>query len=323
MTPASGLDEAFVRDEVRRFLREDIGAGDITTAVVPAGRRARVGRHRRAPGVRRRRACRSPASSSPNSTRPSRPSRSWRTAARVTAGARVMRLAGPAAPILSGERLALNLLQRLSGIATVTRRYVEAIAGTGASVSDTRKTTPGLRLFEKYAVRMGGGRNHRVGLYDAVLIKDNHVEAAGGVAAALRAVADRRTGDVVVQVEVDSLEQLAEALDAGARAVLLDNFSPALTARAVAMVRGRTGGAVGLDRIVGRDHAAERPRVRRGRRGHGVGRRAHPLRAVRGPGARLRSGRHPCETRLTSSSSAAAWPAARAPSPRRAAARAW
>jgi len=153
-----------------------------------------------------------------------------------------MRLAGPAAPILSGERLALNLLQRLSGIATVTRRYVEAVAGTGASVSDTRKTTPGLRLLEKYAVRMGGGRNHRVGLYDAVLIKDNHVAAAGGVGAALRAVADRRAGDVVVQIEVDSLEQLAEALDADARAVLLDNFSPAMTAQAVAMIRGRSGG---------------------------------------------------------------------------------
>ncbi len=93
-----------------------------------------------------------------------------------------------AAPILSGERLALNLLQRLSGVATVTRRYVDAVAGTRASVSDTRKTTPGLRLFEKYAVRVGGGRNHRFGLYDAVLIKDNHVAAAGGVAAALAAV---------------------------------------------------------------------------------------------------------------------------------------
>jgi nicotinate-nucleotide pyrophosphorylase (carboxylating) len=153
-----------------------------------------------------------------------------------------LRLSGAAAPILSGERLALNLLQRLSGVATMTRRYADALAGTRASVSDTRKTTPGLRLFEKYAVRVGGGRNHRFGLYDAVLIKDNHVAAAGGVTAALQAVAVHRAGDVVVQVEVDSLEQLREALDAGARAVLLDNMTPAETAVAVGAVRGRPNG---------------------------------------------------------------------------------
>ncbi len=109
-------------------------------------------------------------------------------------------------------------------------------------MSDTRKTTPGLRLFEKYAVRVGGGRNHRIGLYDAVLIKDNHVAAAGGVTAALAAVAARCTREVVVQVEVDSLEQLTEALDAGARAVLLDNMTPAETAVAVGVVRGRPNG---------------------------------------------------------------------------------
>jgi nicotinate-nucleotide pyrophosphorylase (carboxylating) len=241
VTTASGLDEVFVRDEVRRFLREDIGAGDITTAwCLPPGARASA-------AIVARQACvvaglpiARAVFAELDADVEAEPLVADGCA--VAAGARVMRLAGPAAPILSGERLALNLLQRLSGIATVTRRYVEAMAGTGASVSDTRKTTPGLRLFEKYAVRMGGGRNHRVGLYDAVLIKDNHVAVAGGVAAALRAVADRHTGDVVVQVEVDSLEQLAEALDAGARAVLLDNFSPALTAQAVAMVRGRTGG---------------------------------------------------------------------------------
>jgi nicotinate-nucleotide pyrophosphorylase (carboxylating) len=241
VTPAAGLDEAFVRDEVRRFLREDIGAGDITTTwCLPAGARA-------SGAIVARQAC--VVAGLPiarlvfaelDAADEAEPLVADGCA--VAAGARVLRLAGPAAPILSGERLALNLLQRLSGIATLTRRYVEAVAGTGASVSDTRKTTPGLRLFEKYAVRMGGGRNHRVGLYDAVLIKDNHVEAAGGVAAALRAVAANRAAEVPVQVEVDSLEQLAEALEAGARAVLLDNFSPAVTAHAVAMVRGRTGG---------------------------------------------------------------------------------
>jgi nicotinate-nucleotide pyrophosphorylase (carboxylating) len=161
----------------------------------------------------------------------------------VAPGTRVVRLAGPAAPILSGERVALNLLQRFSGIATLTRRYADALLGTRASVSDTRKTTPGLRVFEKYAVRMGGGRNHRVGLFDAVLIKDNHVAAAGGIVAALDAVAAHKDRDVVVEVEVDALEQLDAALRAGARAVLLDNMTPETTARAVAMVRSRPGGA--------------------------------------------------------------------------------
>jgi nicotinate-nucleotide pyrophosphorylase (carboxylating) len=243
----AGLDDAFVREEVRRFLREDVGSGDITTAwSVPPGAGA-------SGAIVARQACvvaglpiarvvfaeLDPAVAA----EPLVPD-----GCAVGALTRVMRLAGPAAPILSGERLALNLLQRLSGVATVTRRYVEAIAGTGASVSDTRKTTPGLRLFEKYAVRMGGGRNHRAGLYDAVLIKDNHVAAAGGVGAALRAVAGRRAADVVVQVEVDSLEQLAEALDAGALAVLLDNMSPAFTARAVAMVRERPrGGSIWIE----------------------------------------------------------------------------
>jgi nicotinate-nucleotide pyrophosphorylase (carboxylating) len=235
------LDEPFVREEVRRFLREDIGPGDITTAwSLPPGTRA-------SGAIVARQACvvaglpiaRLVFTELDSSLDAEPLVADGREAA---AGDRVMRLSGPAAPMLSGERLALNILQRLSGIATVTRRYVDAIAGTGASVSDTRKTTPGLRPFEKYAVRVAGGRNHRAGLYDAVLIKDNHVAAAGGVAAALRAVAQRRTGDVVVQVEVDSLEQLAEALDAGARAVLLDNMTPATTVRAVAAIRERPGG---------------------------------------------------------------------------------
>ncbi len=237
----AGLDEAFVREEVRRFLREDIGTGDITTEwCLPPGVRA-------SGAIVARQACvlaGLPIAGAVFSQLDAsvRADALVADGCAVEAGTRVMRLAGPAAALLSGERLALNVLQRLSGIATITRRYADAVTGTGASVSDTRKTTPGLRLFEKYAVRMGGGRNHRVGLYDAVLIKDNHVEAAGGVAAALKSVAERRTRDVVVQVEVDSLEQLAEALDAGAAAILLDNMSPAMTARAVAIVRERQGG---------------------------------------------------------------------------------
>jgi nicotinate-nucleotide pyrophosphorylase (carboxylating) len=240
VTPA-GLDPAFVRAEVRRFLEEDIGSGDITTAwTVPAGKTAGA-------WIVAREAC--VIAGLPIAAAVFAELDAGIVAdARVEDGARVerdtqlMRLSGAAAPILSGERLALNLLQRLSGVATVTRRYADAVAGTRASVSDTRKTTPGLRLFEKYAVRVGGGRNHRFGLYDAVLIKDNHVAAAGGVSAALQAVAVRQAGDVVVQVEVDSIAQLREALDAGTRAVLLDNMTPAETAVAVRLVRGRPSG---------------------------------------------------------------------------------
>jgi nicotinate-nucleotide pyrophosphorylase (carboxylating) len=237
----AGLDPAFVRGEVRRFLAEDIGSGDITTAwTVPAGKTA-------SGWIVAREACvvaGLPIAEAVFTELDARVAAEAEVSdgARVDRAARLMRLSGPAAPILSGERLALNLLQRLSGVATVTRRYVEAIAGTRASVSDTRKTTPGLRLFEKYAVRVGGGHNHRTGLYDAVLIKDNHVVAAGGITAALAAVAARRVHDVFVEVEVDSLEQLREALDAGARAVLLDNMTPAETARAAALVRERPHG---------------------------------------------------------------------------------
>jgi len=237
----AGLDPAFVRGEVRRFLAEDVGSGDITTAwTVPDGRTASA-------WIVAREACvvagLSVAAAVFAELDPGVAAEAQVSdGTRVELATRLMRLSGPAAPILSGERVALNLLQRLSGVATVTRRYVEEVHGTRASVSDTRKTTPGLRLFEKYAVRVGGGRNHRAGLYDAVLIKDNHVAAAGGIAVALEAVAARRAGNVVVEVEVDSLEQLREALHAGARAVLLDNMTPAETARAVAAVRKRPEG---------------------------------------------------------------------------------
>jgi nicotinate-nucleotide pyrophosphorylase (carboxylating) len=237
----TGLDPAFVRAEVRRFLEEDIGSGDITTAwTVPAGKTA-------SGWIVAREACvvaGLPVAAAVFAELDAGvvAEAQVNDGARVERATRLMRLFGSAVPILSGERLALNLLQRLSGVATITRRYADAVAGTRASVSDTRKTTPGLRLFEKYAVRIGGGRNHRTGLYDAVLIKDNHVAAAGGVTPALQAVAVHRTGDVIVQVEVESLEQLREALDAGARAVLLDNMTPAETAVAVRAVRRRPSG---------------------------------------------------------------------------------
>jgi nicotinate-nucleotide pyrophosphorylase (carboxylating) len=158
---------------------------------------------------------------------------------RVDAGATLARIHGPTRAVLTGERTALNLLGHLSGIATATRAVVDAVAGTGVMVADTRKTTPGLRALEKYAVRCGGGRNHRSGLHDAVMIKDNHLAATGSIAAAVAAVRAHVGHTVTVEVEVDRIDQLADALDAGADIVLLDNMDAAELRRAVALADGR------------------------------------------------------------------------------------
>jgi len=159
--------------------------------------------------------------------------------ARVAANQPLFTVCGSARAILGGERTALNLLQRLCGIATATRRMVEEIAGTGCRLLDTRKTTPLWRRWEKAAVRDGGGGNHRFGLFDGILIKDNHVAAAGGVAEAVRRARARAPHTLKVEVEIDRLDQLEPALAAGADVVLLDNFSPAMLRRAVAMNGGR------------------------------------------------------------------------------------
>ncbi|MCX6549419.1 MAG: carboxylating nicotinate-nucleotide diphosphorylase [Acidobacteria bacterium] len=235
-------DPAMVEREVRRFLDEDVGPGDITTArVVPAGATARARIVARetcvVAGLDTARAVFGALDKAVAVLSCST------DGSRVTAGTALATVDGPAAPILTGERIALNLLQRLCGIATITRRYVDAIAGTGATVSDTRKTTPGLRALEKYAVHVGGGRNHRMGLYDAILIKDNHVAAAGGVVEAVRAARCAPGPRVAVQVEVDTLAQLAAVLDAGVDAVLLDNMPPATVADAVRLTRAHARGA--------------------------------------------------------------------------------
>jgi nicotinate-nucleotide pyrophosphorylase (carboxylating) len=166
-------------------------------------------------------------------------------------GDRLMTVRGNARAILAAERSALNTVQHLSGIATLTRAHVAAIAGSGATLLDTRKTIPGLRVLEKYAVRMGGGTNHRMRLDDAVLIKDNHIAAAGSVGQAVGAA--RNAGLPLVQVEVDRLDQIEPALAAGATALLLDNMPPAMLREAVALVAGRAtteaSGGVTLERI--------------------------------------------------------------------------
>jgi nicotinate-nucleotide pyrophosphorylase (carboxylating) len=155
----------------------------------------------------------------------------------VRPGTEVLRIRAPLRELLGAERTLLNFLTHLSGIATATRAWVDEVAGTGCVVRDTRKTTPGLRQLEKYAVRCGGGRNHRMGLGDAALIKDNHVAAAGGVTAAIRAVRAAAPG-LPLEVECDDLEQVAEALDAGAGLILLDNMGLAALRAAVGLARG-------------------------------------------------------------------------------------
>jgi nicotinate-nucleotide pyrophosphorylase (carboxylating) len=175
---------------------------------------------------------------------------------RVTPGETILRLRGPGRAVLTGERVALNFLQRLSGIATLTRRFVEAIAGTGASILDTRKTTPGWRALEKAAVRAGGGENHRSGLYDMVLIKENHIAIAGGIAEAVKRVREQNLKKLPITVEVHSLEGLDAALDARVDRLLLDNLdTPTLRAivKRVARLEQRprleASGNMSLDRV--------------------------------------------------------------------------
>lgn len=169
----------------------------------------------------------------------------------VVAGADLMRLSGNARALLTAERSALNLVQHLSGIATLTRRYVRAMGETTCVLLDTRKTIPGLRILEKYATRMGGAQNHRMGLWDAAMIKDNHVAVAGGVAEAVRRARDSGVERIIC--EVDRLAQIEPALDAGATHLLLDNMDPATLRQAVALVAGRApteaSGGVTLDTI--------------------------------------------------------------------------
>jgi nicotinate-nucleotide pyrophosphorylase (carboxylating) len=175
--------------------------------------------------------------------------------AQVSAGDTIAVASGPARAILTGERVALNYLGRLSGIASLTRAYADAVAHTKASVIDTRKTTPGLRALEKYAVRCGGGMNHRVGLFDAVLIKDNHIAVAGGIAEAIAAAKATAGHMVKIEIEVDTLEQLTEVLKSDVDAVLLDNMDNATLRRAVEMIDGRclseASGGVTLETVAG------------------------------------------------------------------------
>lgn len=246
--PASVPDAPDLTDDIRRWLAEDVGAGDRTTdSIVPLEARSSALLVVREPGVVAGLAI------AHQVFRALDPDVRWEPLAadgdRVVPGP-VGRLEARARAVLTGERLALNLLGRLSGIATLTSRYVDAVAGTRAVILDTRKTTPGLRAAEKWAVRCGGGTNHRMGLHDAVLIKDNHLLHTPDLATAVRLA--RATG-LPVEVECDTLEQVAEALEVGAERILLDNMSVSDLRAAVDLVGGRipleASGGVTLDTV--------------------------------------------------------------------------
>jgi nicotinate-nucleotide pyrophosphorylase (carboxylating) len=219
---------------VRTALDEDIGAGDRTTsAIVAPGARCRARIELGEGGV----LCGLDIARAVLVTLDRELSFEGLAAdgSAVEAGATVGRLEGEARAVLTGERTALNLLGRLCGIATLTRAYVDAVAGTGVAILDTRKTTPGLRALEKYAVRCGGGTNHRAGLDDAILVKENHLRLAGGIAPAVAALRNGRP----IELEAETLAEVAEALEVGVERILLDNMSPAEVARAVELVAGR------------------------------------------------------------------------------------
>jgi nicotinate-nucleotide pyrophosphorylase (carboxylating) len=239
------------RADAARALAEDVGAGDLTAGLVDPQRRALARVLARETAV----ICGAPwAEATFAQVDPALQVR-WLVpeGARCQADQVVLEVEGAARSLLTAERTALNFLQLLSGVATKTANYVEAVRGTKAQIVDTRKTLPGLRLAQKYAVRTGGGTNHRIGLYDAVLIKENHIAAAGGVTAVLKAAQQVAAGATFVEIEVERLDQLQEALAAGARMVLLDNMDLPTLREAARINAGRAileiSGGVTLDTL--------------------------------------------------------------------------
>jgi nicotinate-nucleotide pyrophosphorylase (carboxylating) len=247
------LPPLLVERAVTAALEEDLGsAGDITTdAIVPAGAQDNARVVARKPGMV---AGLDLAEAAFRALDPgARFTRVVEDGGKVEASGTIARISARTRALLTGERTALNFLNRLSGIATLTSAYVAAVEGTGARIACTRKTTPSLRALEKYAVRAGGGVNHRFGLYDAVLVKDNHIAASGGLANALNMLRARTGHLVKVEVEVDTLDQLEEALHFPIDAVLLDNMDVETLKKAVALVKGRVvteaSGGVTLENV--------------------------------------------------------------------------
>jgi nicotinate-nucleotide pyrophosphorylase (carboxylating) len=240
-----------IRRNVSAALAEDVGSGDYTAQLIQDGTRAQATVVSRAEAV----LCGRPWFDACYRQLDPRTEIEWFAAdgEMVAAGTRLASIRGNARSLLTGERTALNFLQLLSAVATKTRRYVTAIAGTRAVIVDTRKTLPGLRIAQKYAVRTGGGTNHRLGLYDGILIKENHIAAAGGIAPALTRARRIVPSGVWIQIEVETLEQIAEALAAGAKMFLLDNMPPDMMREAVRIAAGRAqleaSGGITLDTV--------------------------------------------------------------------------
>ena len=232
--------EAVVTEDVTRALQEDVKSGDLTALLIPVDARGQARVIAREPGILAGREWfdRCFTELDPDCEV------FWHVedGAPVAANVQLCEVTGNARTMLSAERAALNFLQTLSAVATKTRAFVDAVAGTNAKILDTRKTIPGLRLAQKYAVRVGGGHNHRIGLYDGILIKENHIVAAGSLRKAMNAAFDlvkhQAPASTMIEIEVENLVQLREAIDCGARLVLLDNMSPERMREAVAVAAG-------------------------------------------------------------------------------------
>ncbi|MEV5030785.1 carboxylating nicotinate-nucleotide diphosphorylase [Paenibacillus sp. LPE1-1-1.1] len=253
---AGGYDAA-VREQIRGWLAEDIGSGDITTeTTIPRDSRSKAVIHVKESGI---------IAGLPIAKLVFEvvdPSLAFlpnvQDGDSVSKGTVIATVEGSTHSLLIGERLALNLMQRLSGIATKTRAFVDALEGLPVRLVDTRKTTPGHRMLEKYAVRVGGGANHRFGLYDAVMIKDNHIKGSGGIRAAVEAARSKIPHTMKIEVETESLEQVGEALACGADIIMLDNMAPALMKDSVALIKATSphviveaSGGVSLETIKG------------------------------------------------------------------------
>lgn len=236
---------------VRQALQEDIGLGDITTqATIVAGTQARAELVAKEDfilsGIKvAAEVFRQLGQSAFEALK--------EDGEQIRTGDVLVWIKGDAATLLQGERVALNLLQRMSGIATLTRRFVDTVAGTGATIVDTRKTTPGLRALEKYSVRMGGGKNHRTSLYDGVLIKENHIAAAGGIAIAIERARARVSHVMKIEIETRDLDEVQQAVAAGADIILLDNMTPPQLIEAIELIDGRAlteaSGGVNLETV--------------------------------------------------------------------------
>ncbi len=250
------MESIYIRKKLEEFLLEDLGAGDLTSESVCSGEIVRAEIVAKGDGVLAGSRFVKEIFSLLGGTEVEFQKREGDT---FSKGDTLALLEGDALSILRGERLSLNILQRLSGIATKTKEFVIALEGTGTKILDTRKTTPGFRAFEKYAVRVGGGENHRFALYDMVLVKDNHKRVAGGLKEALERVKSNVSPAYKIEVEVESLQELEEAIKLGVDIVMLDNFSTEEVREAVKLVEGRipieVSGNITLDNV--RDYAVE------------------------------------------------------------------